>query len=88
MMKLWKISQLENNDYDTYDSAVVACLTEEEAKCMPPTYHEGMKIEEYWNDEGRFKDWAFNLSSVSVEYLGRAAPGVKKGVIVSSFNAG
>jgi hypothetical protein len=31
-MKLWVIKQTENNSYDTYDSAVVAAETEDEAK--------------------------------------------------------
>jgi len=35
-MKLWLISQTENNGYDTYDSAVVAAETEVEAKGIIP----------------------------------------------------
>lgn len=35
-MKLWKISQTVNNDYETYDSAIVAAETEEEARLTHP----------------------------------------------------
>ena len=35
-MKLWLISQDVNNNYDTYDSAVVAAETEEEARVTFP----------------------------------------------------
>ena len=36
-MNLYKISQDENNDYDTYDSAIVAAETEDAAKRTHPS---------------------------------------------------
>ena len=38
-MKLWHISQSTNDDYDTFDSAVVAAETQAEAKHMHPYGH-------------------------------------------------
>ena len=35
-MNLYKISQSANNDYDTYDSAIVAAENEEEARKINP----------------------------------------------------
>ena len=35
-MKLYKISQDENNEYDTFDSAIVCAESEEEAKKIHP----------------------------------------------------
>lgn len=73
-MKLWFISQPnENVDYDTYDSAVVAAETEEEAKVIQPS---------------RFGSGWCAPEDVAVEYLGEAKEGTVKGVICASFNAG
>jgi hypothetical protein len=38
-MKLYKISQEENRDYDTYDSAVVIAESEDEARFMHPYWY-------------------------------------------------
>ena len=38
-MKLWLISQTENEGYDTYDSAVVAAETENAARLIHPSSH-------------------------------------------------
>lgn len=35
-MKLWLISQDTNDDYDTYDCAVVSALTEQDARMTHP----------------------------------------------------
>lgn len=78
-MKLWKISQDVNNDYDTYDSAVVAAETEEIARCIPPgaMYAGGRWPADIWAPVDKV-----------VEYIGEAKPGTASGVIVASFNAG
>jgi len=75
-MKLWVISQKVNNDYDTYDSAVVAAETMEDARRIHP-----------FGEHGRLETWA-TPESVSVEYLGEAKDGTAKSVICASFNAG
>jgi hypothetical protein len=80
-MKLWKISQDKNRDYDTYDSAVVAAGTEAEAKMINPDGSGGdIKHERY--------AWVVDPSDVTCECLGTAKPGTKKGVICASYNAG
>lgn len=75
MLKLWKISQDVNHDWDTFDSAVVAAETEDEARNTSPAGAD-------WR-----RAWA-PPEKVTVEYIGIAAEGIKPGVIVSSFNAG
>ena len=82
-MKLYKISQTENNDYDTYDSAVVAAPDEETARLMNPA-NGGPMCD--W--AGRYNSWSSSPDLVLVELLGTAKPGTRTGVIVSSFNAG
>lgn len=74
-MKLFIISQDTNTDYDTYDSAVVCADNEEEAKKITPA-------------EAFPGTWCADINDVKVEYIGEAKEGTKKGVILSSFNAG
>lgn len=96
-MKLWRLSQSENNGWDTYDSAVVAAETAEDAIRVSPDGDE-------WID-GKWKTviksgpragecytaychgWC-SPDKVSVTLIGEAADGVKAGVICASFNAG
>lgn len=75
-MKLWKISQDENDGYDTFDSAVVAAETESDARDTLPAD---------WARPG--DSWA-KPEGVKVEYLGEAKDGTAAGVICASFNAG
>lgn len=79
-MKLWLISQNENNGYDTYDSAVVAAETEELARITMPSDYE-----EFGREYGA---WCSGPEMVKVELLGDAAPNITAGVICASFNAG
>jgi hypothetical protein len=81
-MKLWLISQNVNTAYDTYDSAVVAAETEEEAKTMHPQH----LFKQYsWNKGWDNNTWC-NIKHVKVEYLGETDK--QKGVILASFHAG
>jgi len=80
-MKLWKISQDKNNDWDTYDSAVVAAQTEAEAKMMHPSTGEAIK-DEYSSS------WVGSPDDVTCEYIGEAKDETEKGVVFASFNAG
>jgi hypothetical protein len=82
-MNLYMISQRENNDYDTYDSAVVAAPDEETARLMNPA--NGDLISDWGHN---YSTWCSSPDLVCVELLGIAKPGTKTGVIVSSFNAG
>lgn len=79
-MKLWIINQAVNNGYDTFDSAVVAAESEEEARNILPYGDD-------WNYARRIKVWANNPSEVNVEYLGTTDRKIR-GIVLSSFNAG
>lgn len=82
-MKLWKIFQDANNDYDTYDSAIVAAESAEKAKEIHPY---GDAEGKWW--EGRHvREWV-KPEYVKVEYIGEAAVHIKEGVILASFNSG
>ena len=94
-MKLWLISQSQVDGYDTYDSAVVAAETEDGARRTDPGgYHEWDDKDGCWRYNYGKKEaddsscWARDISAVKVELIGDAAPDVKAGVIVASFNAG
>jgi hypothetical protein len=76
-MKIWRIWQDENNDYDTYDSAIVAAETEEDAKNTVPSVG--------W---GENHGWCDSPAQVSAELIGEAAPDIVAGVILASFHAG
>ena len=78
-MNLWKISQTENNKYETYDSCIVAAETEEEARNITPEY--GGK----WHT--KYSSWCSSPSKVSVEWVGSTSRELS-GIILSSFNAG
>ncbi len=78
-MKLYIISQDENNGYDTYDSAVVCAENEEEARNIDPS---GQNWRENWSE------WCSSPNQVEVMYIGEAAPEVEKGVVLASYNAG
>ena len=79
-MKIYKISQKENNGYDTFDSAVVFAEDEEKARKIHP---EGKR---YWGKP--YPTWCSSPDLVKVEYLGEAKDGAKEGVVLGSFNAG
>lgn len=73
-MNLYLISQDENTGYDTYDSAVVAAETAEDAAKIHP--------------DGSFGSWAKRPENVKVKLIGTATEGTPEGVICASFNAG
>lgn len=81
-MKLFRISQSANIDYDTYDSAVVSAETKSIARNMNPMNGYPM----VW-DKPTYT-WCSSPKDVYVEYLGEAKRGTKCGVICASFNAG
>lgn len=81
-MNLYYISQTENSDYDTYDSAVVCAKDEEQARNTHPRTGEPLK------DMSRYSGWVRDPASVSVCLIGKAARNTKVGVICASYNAG
>lgn len=100
-MNLYLISQTINEGYDTYDSAVVAAESEDEARKIHPspfvthvtdevwmgTYSGGDHIgEEYEANEDLCWVRFSDIHHITVEYLG--ATEKPKGLILASFNAG
>lgn len=87
-MKLYKLSQTVNNGYDTYDSVVVAAKNAKDAK----TIHPSLYVEDplWWKSilPDDSTSWVWSLEHIKVKYLGVAAKGIKRGLILSSFNAG
>ena len=84
-MKLYLISQTENDGYDTYSSAVVAAKDEEEAKEMHPEGHI-LKVPRDWKEP--CGSWASGKRYVKVQCIGIATRGTKRQVICASFHAG
>lgn len=89
-LNLYLISQSENNDYDTYDSAVVVAESEEQARRIypgnDPMWDEGMSSDDSWMWS---HCWA-TPDNVRVLFLGPCqVPEAKVGtVICASFRAG
>ena len=86
-MNLYLISQDQNDDYDTYDSAVVAAATEEDARNTFP----GPFPPECWLDSDS-ESWCYDCwtepKNVTVKLIGTAADELEAGVVCASFNAG
>lgn len=80
-IKLFKISQDVNTDYDTYSDAIVCAKNEKEAQGIHPLRSE-------WDGKIRELDVWCAIEDVKVEYIGKAKKGLKKGVICASFHAG
>lgn len=80
-MKLWLVSQDENDGWETYDSMIVAAETEEEARNTLPPYCT-------WGEVPPYASWCRTPAAAGVKYIGEAAPGILTGVVLASFNAG
>lgn len=98
-MNLYKISQVVNNNYDTYSDAVVAAESVFEAQRINPCNYYEADENDHWlfkyadgtkEDQGempQFFSWV-PVKDVKVELIGTAVDGIKKGVITASFHAG
>lgn len=96
MKKIYLISQNVNNDYDTYDSAVVCAENEEEARVINPReyyrWHDNQWFFQHPNGTEKAEEnddtWCIP-KKVKVMEIGIANDDIKIGaVICSSFNAG
>lgn len=97
-MKLWLISQSINNNWDTFDSAVVAAETEEEARQTYPNHYAGV-ADRFWDgstwlsrgDNGTVHNLGYSCwtspDNVSVQFLADGYEG-PAGTVCASFNAG
>jgi hypothetical protein len=83
-MNLYRISQTKNGDYDTYDSAVVAATSADEARHIHPDG--GMPETRWWEKRECSPTWV-DPGDVEVEYIG-TGPQKNPTVICSSYNAG
>ena len=81
-MRLFLISQTENIEYDTYDSAVVCAASEETARQMNPSGRGAM----IWGEKNW--TWCSSPDKVVVKLIGEASPDLAAGVVCASFNAG
>lgn len=86
-MNLYLISQRVNNDYDTYDSAVVCASDEADAKTIHPGNREDGTPEGSNSRDADYGTWTCQ-SNVKVEFIGIAQKDMKRGVVLASFNAG
>ncbi len=76
-MNLYLISQTENEDYDTYDSAVVCAETAAEAKVIHPGDDEEYNL----TDINNYKfSWA-HPDDEHVKLIGIADKNISKGVV-------
>jgi len=82
-MRLYKLSQDVNNDYDTYDACVVVAKDAAQAR----RFHPG-GFEDWETEEGFQSSWANNCTQVKVTYIGEAHTGMDAGVVLASYNAG
>jgi hypothetical protein len=81
-MNIYLISQVENQGYDTYDSAIVCAHDEKDAQSIHPHSRDGS-----WY-ESEYSPWATKKENVSVKYIGIACPSMSRGIVLASFNAG
>lgn len=75
---MYLISQDVNRDWDTYDACVVCAESEDAAKTILPDEYAAFGSD-YWVSGPEF---------VHCKFIGYAAPGIEKGAVLASFNAG
>lgn len=90
-MNLYLIYQDKNTSFDSYDSAVVAAETEEDARLIHPRMNEEgvfpWSSRDDWPLTESHGDWT-TPNHVGVCLIGVAKEGTQRGVICASFNAG
>jgi len=87
-MNLYLISQDENNDWDTFDSAVVCAESEEAAMNIHPDGRSELLDKGGWGEGWVGRTWCERPDQVTVKRIGIAEPGIAAGVVCASFNAG
>ena len=73
LYNLYKLSQEQNTEYETFDSLIVAASSIFEAKRIIPEFG--------------LNSWT-TPAYIKVEFLGLATAGIKQGIILASYNAG
>jgi len=87
-MKLYLLTQTENRGWDTFDSCVVCAVDVKDASIIHPSISYGAEFTPDCPNWDSNDDWATSPDGVVVTYLGKADTKTKRGVILSSFNAG
>jgi len=89
--KIYLISQNENNNYDTYDSAVVIAPDEETARKINPAGGFDVDDELFMTEKEwayKYNGWCSSEDKVAVRYVGEASEAQVIGVVCASYNAG
>lgn len=91
-MKLWLLVNKKVTGYDTYDSAVVAANTIEEARYIHPqdyknNWWEKDQTDKWWERDQTYASWCLP-ADVEISFIGEADEKILEGVICASFNAG
>ena len=84
-MKLYRLTQDKVRGYDTYDSCIVCAKSKKDAIIIHPYDNYDDAID--WEFDDR-DTWCRYVEDVEVEFLWEAKKDIKRGIIVSSFNAG
>ena len=94
-MNLYFVSQQANDNYDSYDSAVICAESEEAARYRHPTINWEVRWQNdrwEWEINGSWVDYQDSSwthpDNVSVTLIGVADPSIPAGVVCASFNAG
>jgi len=81
-LSVWLIKKDVNYNWDTYDSAVVIALTEDDARFIHPDGRAD------WDGLcGDYDSWC-DADDVQVTLVGTALEGSKAGVVCASYKAG
>lgn len=95
MKNLYLVSQDVNRYYNTYDSFVIRCDTEQEARMTHPDGFLASHVDgepdangwKQWWDDGYWVS-RDDLDKVKVEHIGVALDSMPYGIVCTSFNAG
>lgn len=83
-MRIFKVARTDTVSYDEYDAFVAVAESEADARAMHPSGKS--KVDEWSFEAGTWP--VADPATLVVTDLGVAAPGVERGVVLASFNAG
>ena len=99
-MNLYLLRRIDNRGYDTNDSMIVCAKCDIAAKNIHPNPRI-IGMNDRWHecdDNGeltpfpeklfQYSTWSNSPINVSAELIGTAAPNIKEGIVLASFNAG
>lgn len=92
-MNIYAVNRTCPHDYDEFDSFVVVCGTELEARHTHPrgwavwSPEKGAWIDRE-GDVDEYHGWVADVENLMVVHIGVALPNAEPGIVVASFNAG